>query len=179
MIDGQLHLDERVTYQRMLVPVGGRLTSNRGPEEAIHIAKPTNGRLNVVRMVDASPWRSARVPTPALAWTHFALAAHESSKQPRPGPPFRRRASRSTRCCTTTSPARSKKWLRPKPRSGRRTCSSSATHGRRGLEHWMMGGDAERICAGHGCPYCWYAQRRPNRRPKRPRRRCTRASRQR
>jgi len=34
-------------------------------------------------MVDASPWRSARVPTPALAWTHFALAAHESSKQPR------------------------------------------------------------------------------------------------
>jgi nucleotide-binding universal stress UspA family protein len=39
-------------YQRILVPVDGSTTSNRGLDEAIHLAKLTGARLRLVHVVD-------------------------------------------------------------------------------------------------------------------------------
>lgn len=39
-------------YQRILVPVDGSITSNRGLEEAVQLARLTRGRLRLVHVVD-------------------------------------------------------------------------------------------------------------------------------
>ena len=43
---------EAVTYQRILVPIDGSATSDRGLDEAIRLAKLTGGRLRLVHVVD-------------------------------------------------------------------------------------------------------------------------------
>jgi nucleotide-binding universal stress UspA family protein len=61
-------------YQRILVPVDGSSTSDRGLQEAIRLAKLTGAQLRLLHVVDVlASWQAAEVPSAdLLEWARKA-----------------------------------------------------------------------------------------------------------
>jgi nucleotide-binding universal stress UspA family protein len=137
-------------YQRILVPVDGSPTSDRGLEEAIQMAKLTNARLRMIHVVDEL---SLTLYTEAFAgnWLDELRAGGALILEKAQALVRERGIEVDTLLVDNfsgpvddTVASEATKWPADLIVLG--------THGRRGVGRWMLGSDAERILRIAPCP---------------------------
>jgi len=128
-----------MAYKRILVPVDGSLTANRGLREAIGFAKAQKARLQLVHVVDVHNAMLTGLSGGA-AVTDIAAALVRKSGL----------ACETVLLETLTGPA-----AEPIVRQARKWHADLiviGTHGRRGLKRLVMGSDAEQIVRNAPAP---------------------------
>ncbi len=137
-------------YQRILVPVDGSPTSDRGLEEAIQLAKLTHARLRLVHVVDQL---SLTLYTQAFALNRLnELRASSAMILDKAQTPVREHGIEVDTVLVDnffgpvdeTVASEASKWPADLIVIG--------THGRRGIGRWTLGSDAERILRIAPCP---------------------------
>ncbi|SFQ59979.1 Nucleotide-binding universal stress protein, UspA family [Variovorax sp. OK605] len=133
-------------YQRILVPVDGSSTSNRGLSEAIQLAKITGGRLRLVHVIDelsfalsmdaysgyTGDWlKELRASATTLLEKGRAQAAAEG-------------VAADVVLCDTFKGTVNDQVI-AQAVSSQAQLIVLGTHGRRGLGRWVMGSSAEHI----------------------------------
>jgi nucleotide-binding universal stress UspA family protein len=137
-------------YQRILVPVDGSPTSDRGLEEAIQLAKLTHARLRLMHVVDQL---SLTLYTQSFARNRLdELRAGGAMILDKAQTVVREHGSEVDTVLVDdfsgpvdeTVASEASKWPADLIVLG--------THGRRGVGRWMLGSDAERILRIAPCP---------------------------
>ncbi|BEP55516.1 universal stress protein [Variovorax sp. V118] len=133
-------------YQRILVPIDGSSTSNRGLDEAIQLAKLTGGRLRLAHVIDELSF--------ALAMDAYAGIAGNWLEELRGNAVKLLEAARAKAVeagieADTVLLDQFKGTVHDQIVAQVQACKADliviGTHGRRGLGRWVMGSSAEHI----------------------------------
>lgn len=132
---------EGSVYQNILVPVDGSDTAERALREAIQLARSLSSRIRVLHVVNGIPWIAQGAPDPEELITqmrstgesiiHEAKTAVRSAGIEVDGKLIEAIGERVGRIVLTEAGDWPAQLI---------VCG---THGRRGLKHLLMGGDAE------------------------------------
>ncbi len=130
-------------YQRILVPVDGSPTSNRGLDEAIGLAKLSGGRLRLVHVVDGMIFTSSFEPASGqilsmLTDAGAKVLADARARVEATGVPVDTDLPETFggRVCDVVN-AQAQRWHADLIVLG--------THGRRGIGRLLLGSDAEQV----------------------------------
>ena len=133
-------------YERIMVPVDGSPTSDRGLDEALKLAQSDGAQLHVVNVVDESMSPPAVfIPVAVIADYFDALradgtkalqAAEAAAARSHVNADFTQRAS-AGRSVSDVILDEAAQW--------RADVLVMGTHGRRGLNRLLLGSDAERV----------------------------------
>jgi nucleotide-binding universal stress UspA family protein len=132
-------------YRRILVPVDGSATSQRGLREAVALAREL--RATLVALYVCEPYPLMVDPTVIELWESFAREQHDQGAEvldrarieaDKHGVAFERQLDESARSRASTVIIEA---------VTKHHCDLivMGTHGRRGVERAMMGSDAERV----------------------------------
>lgn len=137
-------------YRRILVPVDGSPTSQRGLQEAIALARLTGGALRLVHIVDElifatgfegySAYAADVVPAMKRAGEEILAAAARLVASQGPTPPLE--------CSTVlieTLGRRVADLIDEQARQWPADLIVLGTHGRRGVRRYVLGSDAEQV----------------------------------
>lgn len=132
-------------YSRILVPIDGSPTAQRGLEEALALAKLHRSSIVLLHVMEAFPM----VPdmTSAVAWEQLDAALKDQGKK------LLEAAHRAATEAGVASESRLDNSLAGRvcdiiveqARATRCELIVMGTHGRRGIAHAMIGSDAERV----------------------------------
>jgi nucleotide-binding universal stress UspA family protein len=133
-------------YQRILVPVDGSDTSQRGLDEAIALARLTGGSLRLVHVVDELSFASGFE-------TYTAYAGDVVTLLRQAGEQILERAKARAAAAGVTAQtqlfesygSRLSDLVADQARDWRAELVVIGTHGRRGVGRWLLGSDAEQI----------------------------------
>ncbi|QOF76121.1 universal stress protein [Variovorax sp. 38R] len=133
-------------YQRILVPIDGSSTSNRGLDEAIQLAQLSGGRLRLVHVIDELSFALTMDAYAGIAgnWLEelrgSALKLLEAA---------RAKAIKAGVQVETVLLDRFKGTVHDQITAEAQACKADliviGTHGRRGMGRWVMGSSAEHI----------------------------------
>ena len=139
-------------YQRILVPVDGSDTANRGLEEAIRLSKALGAQLRLVHIVDESAL--ALNPETGVAAgplvEDFALAGKTTLEEARAFA-----AAQGIEADTALHEnftGRVADLILEEARKSNASLIVMGTHGRRGIRHAVLGSDAEAVVRGSNVP---------------------------
>lgn len=132
-------------YRRILVPIDGSDTADRGLQEALKLAKLCNASLVLLSVVEyypvmmematASTWE--QVSTDLRQYSQRVLdQAHDRAKSAGIASEAHLEDAAAARVCDV---------IVDQAREHRCDLIVMGTHGRRGLEHALIGSDAERV----------------------------------
>ena len=139
-------------YQRILVPVDGSETAQRGLEEAIRLSKALGASVHLVHIVDETPL--AMNPETGVAAAPLVADFLEGGKQI----VEEARAYASTQGVRVDTALHENFTGRIADRILEEARKSGAelivmgTHGRRGIRHAVLGSDAEAVLRGSTVP---------------------------
>jgi nucleotide-binding universal stress UspA family protein len=139
-------------YQRLLVPIDGSATAQRGLAEAIALAKACDASLvllsvieyypMMIEMASATTWE--QISTDLRAHHQRALdSAHAAAKAAGLASETHLEDAAAARVCDV---------IVDQAREHRCDLIVMGTHGRRGVEHALIGSDAERVLRLAPCP---------------------------
>jgi nucleotide-binding universal stress UspA family protein len=138
-------------YQRLLVPIDGSATSQRGFEEALKLAQAFDAAMVLLHVVEFPPM--------TMDMTGSALFAQIGDDLRRTGQRVLERAHESARAAGVASqahlddsPARVCDLIVRKAREHECDLIVMGTHGRRGIDHALLGRNAERVLRQAPCP---------------------------
>lgn len=141
-----------MAYQRILVPVDGSATSNRGLKEALELAKAVGGQLLVVHVVENAPLIAAPEAATYLPQLVDDLRA-AGSKVVKTA---KSRAEKAGIACETfvveTAGRPVYESIVAEARRRKANVIVLGTHGRRGLARVLMGSDAEGVVRESSVP---------------------------
>jgi len=143
----------RMAYKRILVPIDGTPTSNRGLREAVGFAKAQKARLQLVHVVDVHNAMLTGLSGGA-AVTDIAAALEERGRRLVEKAVALVRKS-GLACETVLLESLSGPAAEPIVRQARKWRADLiviGTHGRRGLKRLVMGSDAEQIVRNAPAP---------------------------
>ncbi|RFO94657.1 universal stress protein [Rhodoferax lacus] len=133
-------------YQRILVPIDGSITSNRGLDEAIKLAKLMGASLRLIHAADALTFSTGFEPygvyhdqvIPQMRATGHRILKKAEARAEGEGVKADSvlREDLGTQVSDTVI-AQAKEW--------KADLIVIGTHGRRGIGRWLMGSDAEQI----------------------------------
>jgi nucleotide-binding universal stress UspA family protein len=132
-------------FQRILVPVDGSATSERGLEQALALAREL--RSTIVALYVCEPYPLMVDPTVIQLWDTFAREQHDQGVQTLDK--ARAHADKAglafERVLDETSKSRASTAIIACAQERRCDLIVMGTHGRRGIERAMLGSDAERV----------------------------------
>ena len=139
-------------YQRILVPVDGSETSQRGLQEAIKLSKALGASIRLVHIIDDSPLAmnpEAGIATAPLV-ADFAEAGKQIMEEARAFA-----AAEGVQVETALHEnftGRVAERLLEEARKSGAELIVMGTHGRRGIRHAVLGSDAEAVVRGANVP---------------------------
>lgn len=127
-------------YKRLLVPVDGSATSNHGLAEAVRLAKSTGARLRILHVVDGIAFARAHSPL-----TADAAAFRASGKKLLDEIMGRLRAQpvRAEAALVENLSGRAADSIVKEAKKWGADAIVMGTHGRRGINRFVFGSDAE------------------------------------
>lgn len=133
-------------YQRILVPIDGSATSDKGLDEAVKLARLTGAELLLVHVVDQLTFSAGLDPYGAYAGDLItsmreageAILAKAKAKVQEQG------IKVDTRLDDNFT-SRVSELIAEEARNWGADLIVIGTHGRRGVSRWMLGSDAEQI----------------------------------
>jgi nucleotide-binding universal stress UspA family protein len=132
-------------YERILVPVDGSDTSNRGLQEAIRLSKALGGELRLVHIVDDSPLalnpEAGIAAAPLVA--DFAQAGRSILEEARQV--VQAEGIEPTVVLHENFTGQIAELIVEEARKSRAEIIVMGTHGRRGVRHAVLGSDAEAV----------------------------------
>lgn len=132
-------------YEKILVAVDGSVTSLRGLDEAIKVAKSTGGRLLLVHVVDELVIATDYVPTVYSAPIFEALRESGAKILAQAATVVRRADLSCEQKLVETLSGRVADEIVKQAREWRADLIVMGTHGRRGLKRLALGSDAEMV----------------------------------
>jgi nucleotide-binding universal stress UspA family protein len=144
---------ESSMYQRILVPIDGSPTAQRGLEEAIRLAKAFDAAVVFHTVIEPPPMPIGAEMGAAVAWEQIASIYEQRAKQ----------VLDSAHSAATAAGIASEAHLEgpiqfrvcdaivAQARKHRCDLIVMGTHGRRGLSHALIGSDAERVVRQAPC----------------------------
>lgn len=132
-------------YEKILVAVDGSVTSLRGLDEAIKVAKSTGGRLLLVHVVDELVIATDYVPTVYSAPIFEALRESGARILAQAATVVRRADLSCEQKLVETLSGRVADEIVKQAREWRADLIVMGTHGRRGLKRLALGSDAEMV----------------------------------
>jgi len=137
-------------YKRILVPVDGSETSNRGLKEAIALARQSGAQLRLLHVVD----ESVLALTPEVGVVDLSDSLRDSGRKVLAKAVAL--AERSGVKAETSMPenltGRVSDAILREARKWRADVVVMGTHGRRGLSHMLLGSDAEGVVRSSPVP---------------------------
>jgi nucleotide-binding universal stress UspA family protein len=139
------HAKEPAMYRRILVPIDGSATGQRGLQEALGLAKTCDASLVLLHVVEAYPMMMEMAT--ATTWEQVTNdlrahgqrvleQAHQAALAARIACEARLEDSAAARVCDV---------IVEQVRERRCDLVVMGTHGRRGMAHAVLGSDAERV----------------------------------
>jgi nucleotide-binding universal stress UspA family protein len=137
-------------YQRILVPLDGSPTSDRGFEEAVALARVTKASLVLVHVMEAQPMAVEMVPSSSWQEICEGLRQQGRSLLERAGRTAAEHDVNSEQRLIENRLQRVADTIVDEARSAGCDLVVMGTHGRRGISHALLGSDAERVA--RQCP---------------------------
>ncbi len=133
-------------YRRILVPIDGSATSNRGLEEAICLARLTGGTLRLIHVVDELKYVTGFETFAAYDSDLIPLMAKAGEEVLEQGRERTQRAGIPVETALFTSPAgRVCDIVVEEAQGWGADLVVIGTHGRKGIGRMLMGSDAEQV----------------------------------
>lgn len=132
-------------YKKILVPLDGSATSERGFEEALALASALKSELLLLHVIDTTPVAIDMVT--AAAWTDVGEAYRQHGQALLDRALERAKAKGLDAQCKLVESrlTRVADNIVDEARSGGCDLVLMGTHGRRGFSHLLLGSDAERV----------------------------------
>ena len=132
-------------YRKILVPLDGSETAQRGLDEAIALAKATGASLRLVHVIEPVPVASDMMT--AGVWGALVAGQHEAGEQLLAGATAAAEgAGVKSSCKVLDQPGeRTADAILHEAKAAACDLIVMGTHGRRGIQHLMLGSDAERV----------------------------------
>ena len=132
-------------YDRILVPLDGSATSERGFEEAVALARVMKSTLVLVHVIDAVPLAVEMVPPTSWQQVIDGLRMHGQGLLDRACQSAAKQGLASEARLIEDRAERVADILVNEARSAKCDLVVMGTHGRRGFSHVLLGSDAERV----------------------------------
>jgi nucleotide-binding universal stress UspA family protein len=132
-------------YARILVPLDGSPTSERGFEEALALARVMKSTLVLLHVVDAVPVVIDMVPPATWQEISDGLRTHGQGLLDRAGQRATQQGVASEAHLIEHRIERVADTIVDEARSAKCDLVVMGTHGRRGFSHVLLGSDAERV----------------------------------
>lgn len=136
---------EFTMFRKILVPLDGSPTSQRGLEEAITLARATGASLRLVHVIEPVPVAADMMT--AGVWGALIAGQHEAGEQllAKAGAAAEQQGVSSTRQVLELPGERVADAILNEAKAAGADLIVMGTHGRRGFQHLMLGSDAERV----------------------------------
>lgn len=134
-------------YRKILVPVDGSTTSDRGFEEALSMARETGASLLILHVVDSCPLMTGMEMATAQTWQLVidGLRAHGQSVVDRAERAAAAQHVTAEHRLVDSNTGRVADVINDTARTAQCDLIVMGTHGRRGFSHLALGSDAERV----------------------------------
>lgn len=140
-------------YQRILVPVDGSATSSRGLQEAIHLARQSGGRIRLLHVVNQMPHAFMLDAYSSYAGNWLGSLRAEGEKLLQMSRAVVAAAGVPVDAVQQEGFQRSlHAFVADEVVAWKADLIVIGTHGRRGVEHMLLGSDAERIVRSASVP---------------------------
>lgn len=132
-------------YRRILVPLDGSAASQRGLEEALRLARPSEASIVLLHVIEAYPLMPEMAS--AAAFEQIDAALREAGNQLLQAAHERVRAAGVACESHVVDAAAARVCDVVVAQAAKHRCDLivMGTHGRRGLQHALIGSDAERV----------------------------------
>jgi len=133
-------------YQRILVPVDGSETSNKGLDEAIKLARLTGAHLRLIHVVDSLSFAMGFEPYGSYSSDVIETMKAAGNKILQDGKSRAEASGIETECVLLDDLAsRISDTIVDEAKAWGADLIVIGTHGRRGVGRWLMGSDAEQV----------------------------------